>query len=784
MNKKGSFLVELLIAISLFTSLTMITSAYFLKFLKEKKKIEVYIKNQNIDELMEHFFEDENNCTESLKGLSHTDSLLELKLQSKPSQTVEFYQDLLNSQKIKKVRVLIEPLKNQYGLATVNYETEKLDSNTKAVSGFIQRDLPVFVSLDEDNSILACHINGLVTNQCKGDYKNVIFYNESGLVPVLYNLVEEAQKHGTEYKTTMSQIYNEATDTGVQCQSHLYCDSGEWVSSVSCYNSCQDTVWSLGDDKFQSINNKKCQPGEIAVQLGSGQMICKKNQNSRKKWCSSQFVSVPYQFDLGDYCSKITSTANWQNTYSSHIANICNGSKRWGQNTGGLTLPSASFGKIVKVSKPIKIKKLKGAPLADMEIGQVSLYARCEYTGFFSLLGLTEDVHSNITLSGDFENQKGRKKTTQVIGAVSQNICSAEYITKNVSQNQKYLCGVNQKVKMCHPENPGFCPEERRISDLYSTRPPAFNTHIPQGLPIRFFYSYSENDPAKSFSAFYTAMCDKRNFCGTGCLPEKSSGSNFRMIKAQSHCGGEQPQLDLIFVVDSSGSMGDDQAKLHNNLGVFLDQFLTPDLNLDYNIAVLDTEKNNTLFGGNYLCRDCNSPRGQKENIGTTRAILKERMKTGTYGGKEYSLRRVIDLQRWDSLFFRKNASLAIFFLTDEEDQDYENGRTSIVSQFISFLENTLNKDMKKVLIYLGSYLGSSTCSLESQAGLDLMYNRAGAKGAYTGKLDLCDPDWTDELRDFGQQIRNSLLQNTPLNSNYDFSKVDKKGLYKNLKCN
>ena len=786
MNKKGSFLIELLIAMALFTIMASLTSAYFFKFLREKSKTETYIKNQNVDKLLDHFFENEENCTETLNGLSHGDSLLELKLRSKPTQLVEFFQDLLNRQKIKNVRLLVEPLKGEYGLATVSYEKEALDLATQTVKGWTNKEISIFVSLNEDNSILACFINGLVASQCKGDYKNVIFYNESSLVPVLYNLVEEPQKHGTEYKTTMSQIYNESAGTGVQCQAHLYCDQGEWINSISCYNSCQDTVWSLGEDKFQLVASKKCQSGEVKQVLGPGQLSCKKRKVSRKKWCDSQAVPTPYNFDLSDYCNHIKSAnPNWQSVYSLEVRNICNGSRKYTRNED-FVLPSVDFGKLIKVSKPIKIKKLNSSSLADMEIGQVSLYARCEYTGFFSLLGLTEDGHANINVTTKkAKSQRGRKKVKKSLGGISADICLAQYITENVSQNSHLLCDVNEKIKICHPENPSFCPEERRISDLYSTRQSLFNSHLPQGLPIRFFYNYSENDPAKSFSAFYTAMCDKIGFCSSSnCLPEKSFGSSFRVIKAQSHCGGEKPQLDLIFVIDNSGSMGDDQNALHKNLHVFLDQFLTPDLNLDYNIAVLDTEKGHGLFGGNYLCRDCKSSRGQKENIGTTKRLLKERIKTGVYGGREYSLRRVMRLYSIDPNFFRKNASLVIFFLTDEEDQDYENGKTSIVPQFMSFLTGALNKDMKKVIIYLGSYLNSATCKLESQAGLELMYNSARSKGAYTDQLDLCDSDWKDELRDFGQQIRNSLLQNAPLDSSYDFSKVDKKNTYKDLECN
>ena len=324
MNKRGAFLVELLISISLFSLMTMITSVYFFKFLKEKKKLGTYIENQNIDKLLEHFFEDEDNCTETLNGLSNNDSLLQLKLSSKPGLPVEFYQDLLTEQKIKSAQVHVKPLKGEYGLATISYTAEVLDLHTKKVKGFETKELPVFVSLNEDHSILKCFINGLVTSQCKGDYKNVIFYNESSLVPVLYNLVEEPQNHGTEYKTTMSQIYQEKANIGVQCQSHLYCDQGEWVSSVSCYNSCQDTVWSLGDDKFNSVLNQKCQSGDVETNLTAGQLLCKKNKVARKRWCDSTSVQTAYRFDLSYYCNQIKTTPGWSNAYSSVIKNICN----------------------------------------------------------------------------------------------------------------------------------------------------------------------------------------------------------------------------------------------------------------------------------------------------------------------------------------------------------------------------------------------------------------------------------------------------------------------------
>ena len=778
LNKRGAFLIEILIATALFAMMTAVMTNYFFKFLGEKKKIENYIKNENVDELLKHFFQNEANCTASLKDLVNNSDLKELKLHSKAGQSVKFYQPLLDDKKIQNVKVEVKNLKEQYGLATVSYETKVLDLTTsESTADFAKKEIPIFVSLNEDESISACLINTSLASKCQGDYKNVVFYNESNIVPVLYNLIDKPKKHGTEYKTTMNQIYNEELNIGVQCKSQLYCDRGEWVSSVSCYNSCQDTVWTLGNDKFTSVSEKKCQPGDKTEILGTGQILCKKNKVSRKKWCSSQNVKIDYNFNMSDYCNYIKSQANWRDTYSSKLNEICDTHlvKEYRGSAGNLkvlTLPASNFGQMRKVSYPVRIKKLKSDLDADFEIGRVSLFARCEYSGFFSILGMTEDSHSNINPSKGHTSQSGRD-----------NKCKVKHITENPYKNNMYLCPLNQKLEICHPSDPEDCPEEKTVRQLYPKLPHPFTTHLPQGLPIRFFYSYSSSEKDKSFSAFYTAMCDKQNFCSSSnCLPQKSSGSNFRIIKAQQHCGGDSPQLDMVFVIDSSGSMGDDQVRLHNNLHIFLDQFLTPDLNLDYNIAVLDTEASHGIFGGNYLCEECSSSSAMEVDINQAKNILKTRIKTGTYGGREYSLRRLMTLHGIAPNFFRKKSTLVIFFLTDEDDQDYKDGNTSIVPRFLSFLKNTLDKDMRKTLIYLG--IPSKSCRVEQQPALKNMNKRAKADGATTNQLDLCDNNWEDDLKDFGRQIRNSLLQNTPLNTNYDFEKLDKKDKYEGLQCN
>ncbi|MCY4320872.1 MAG: hypothetical protein OXC37_00485, partial [Bdellovibrionaceae bacterium] len=128
-SKKGSFLLEMLIAISLFSLMTVVTSNYFFKFLNEKKKIETYIKNENVDQLIEYFFQDEDNCTETLKGIQDKDSLDKLKMSN--ISNLDFYTDLINENKIKgsangKPRVLVKNLGKDYAMAIIEYQSEIL----------------------------------------------------------------------------------------------------------------------------------------------------------------------------------------------------------------------------------------------------------------------------------------------------------------------------------------------------------------------------------------------------------------------------------------------------------------------------------------------------------------------------------------------------------------------------------------------------------------------------------------------------------------------------------
>ena len=780
-KNKGYFLIELLMAAFLFAMVSGITTVYFTKFLGESKKLNTYMTEKSSDRMIEFFFEREKNCTETLRGLGDQDRVKVLKLGSHPSKTVEFYPSLKNLGKIEDwIELSVKPTGLQHGIATLKYRKEKLNLQTGEPIGFTSKEIPIFVSLNDDRNIESCLKSGLIADQCKGDFKNVIFYNDSSLIPTLYKLIKKPKPHGTEYKTTMSQIYDKSLNMGIQCQSHLYCDRGEWMSSIKCYNSCSDKIWTLGDDDFKEIDELDCQSGEIKTSLGEGRYSCKKNKKSQIKWCPAQKIDLPsYAFSLSDYCDKIKATANWESKYSQEIKNICERSNRSNQKTnsiqGSIDLPAADFGRVIKKTyRPPLIRHLQD-PLAEkLELGEFSLFARCEYTGFFNIISVSLDTNKEINRNNNYRNVWGREDNT----------CKSEYITSD-SRNSMYLCDVDEKIKICHPDNPFFCPVEKKASEIYEDRLPAFLNYIPQGLPLRF--SYSHIDPYnrnQNFSGFFTVMCDKQGFCDRtkSCQPEQAFNSDFRVIRSQSSCTGEPPQLDLVIVIDSSGSMQDEQERLSNNLNLFFDQFLIPELNIDYNIAILDTELGDgeTLEGGNFLSGKCDSsnPLCRQKNISATKADLRNRVKVGASGIKEYSFKPVYNLKNQAPGFFRKNAVLAIFFLTDEDDQDYRDGNTSAPNNFINFLKNNLNKDLtKKVLLYTGvNDSGSAGCDSgdEPVAMREALRIARNQNTLYTNELDLCDTDWRDDLVDFGNQIRSSLLQNTGLNSHYKLKKYDK----------
>jgi hypothetical protein len=152
------------------------------------------------------------------------------------------------------------------------------------------------------------------------------------------------------------------------------------------------------------------------------------------------------------------------------------------------------------------------------------------------------------------------------------------------------------------------------------------------------------------------------------------------------------PKVDILFVVDNSGSMDGHQKDLVKNFDLFLKEFSSSSL-IDYRIGVTTTDSDingGTLIStpgvGNYV--DKKTPGGMQ--------TLKSRLLVGT--GSTTSYEQMFNpgwrafnpplLNGKNAGFLRQDAFLAVVFITDAEDQSSETSPHLSGDDLIQFLDS------------------------------------------------------------------------------------------------
>lgn len=151
--------------------------------------------------------------------------------------------------------------------------------------------------------------------------------------------------------------------------------------------------------------------------------------------------------------------------------------------------------------------------------------------------------------------------------------------------------------------------------------------------------------------------------------------------------------LDILWVIDDSGSMGDEQDALSFNFDTFISEFLKKDV--DFQMAITTTDGSTGRNGkqiGNYKLLNAVEA---KKNPYVFTNHFKQWVKVGTKGsGREQGLKTSSAfLDRYKSEFLRKDAYFVVVVLSDEEDQSEEK-----VQKYIDQLQSVKsNKGLMKV---------------------------------------------------------------------------------------
>ncbi|MBL7543648.1 MAG: VWA domain-containing protein [Bdellovibrionaceae bacterium] len=215
-------------------------------------------------------------------------------------------------------------------------------------------------------------------------------------------------------------------------------------------------------------------------------------------------------------------------------------------------------------------------------------------------------------------------------------------------------------------------------------------------------------------------------------------------------------KVDILFVVDNSGSMSSYQANLSANIGRFINVFFNG-ASVDYQIGVVSTDADK------WATKNCCG-----RLLGTPAVIdtvtpdgnlnLSKRLEVGTDGSATERAFDPVTLALSEPLvstvnsgFLRKDAYLAIIFITDAEDQSDISPEDFY--QFLLTLKGVPERILAYGAIIPTGYEDPSNCGRDS--GEPLKIERFLAMTANTGKniFNLCSSDFGDRLAGVAKDV-------------------------------
>ena len=204
------------------------------------------------------------------------------------------------------------------------------------------------------------------------------------------------------------------------------------------------------------------------------------------------------------------------------------------------------------------------------------------------------------------------------------------------------------------------------------------------------------------------------------------------------------PSVDVLFTVDNSESMAEEQASLAANFGGFMDLFL--DSETDYHLGLVATDMDDPQHGGrlvpdaggslfidsSYSREEALASFADRADLGTAGARLEEGL-----GAAYAAIELLGDTE--NAGFYRPEAYLALVVISDEDD--YSSGIT--VTGFKDWLGG-LKSDLDKVTF---SAVVSTDEACPEEPGLDYIDVAENFSGVVAS---ICDTDWDGVVSDLG----------------------------------
>ena len=217
------------------------------------------------------------------------------------------------------------------------------------------------------------------------------------------------------------------------------------------------------------------------------------------------------------------------------------------------------------------------------------------------------------------------------------------------------------------------------------------------------------------------------------------------------------PSVDILFVIDNSGSMEPHQNNLSRNINRFIQNFVKKS-GLDFHIGVVSTDMDNSSWNSGPCCgRLTGTPHFVERTTPNFNVVLSRNMIVGTNGSaQEESFGPVMaaltdpNLTGSNTGFYRSKSHLAVIFVTDAEDQTRMN-----VDDFFKFLV-ALKGDTSKISVY-GAIVPSNekNCDRDEPQGYPRRIESLLSKVSNSGSnvMSLCSADFGDRLASLGDDL-------------------------------
>lgn len=158
----------------------------------------------------------------------------------------------------------------------------------------------------------------------------------------------------------------------------------------------------------------------------------------------------------------------------------------------------------------------------------------------------------------------------------------------------------------------------------------------------------------------------------------------------------QSKKLDIVWVIDNSRSMEDEQDDLGSNFSAFIDEFITKDV--DFKMAITTTDTRTFARKGQMVAGSSTKLNSEKAKLNEAqfKDDFKALVKVGISGsGAEKGLEASEGfMQKYAATFLRPDAYLAVVILSDEEDQSPKS-----VRQYTDFLK-TYKSEAGLVKVY------------------------------------------------------------------------------------